>query len=170
MNEVEDFYNKIKDIKYGWHDKDNVLHTRLVIDKFRKEYKMQKIANILKSGYAICWEMCELQRNFMERKGIEHKTIFVYLNNSNNECHTFTSFKLDNDWYWFEASWKGKKGIHKFSSLKDILEFYRNNFNDFAKNGYDKNNISFYEYDRIAEGCSCDRFYEHCLSGKLIKL
>ena len=158
MNEVEIFYDKIKNIKYGWHDKDNILHTRLVIDKFRKEYKMQKIANILKSGYAICWEMCELQRNFMER------------NNSNNECHTFTAFKLDKDWYWFEASWKGKKGIHKFSSLKDILEFYRNNFGDFAKKGYDKNNILFYEYDRNFDGCSCEEFYVHCLSGKLIKL
>lgn len=166
---IEKFYDGLKDIKYGWYDKNNILHTRLEKDEFRKNYKMQSCDSVLKSRYAICWEMCEVQREYFDRIGVNNKTIFVYLNNGRGECHTFSVFNMNNYWYWFEASWERKKGIHKFNSLNEILDFYRDNFEDFAKFGYNKEDIVFYEYDKALAGCSCEDFYKHCLSGKLIK-
>lgn len=78
----------------------------------------------------------------------------------------FYCFYLNNYWYWFEASWEKQKGIHQFNSLAEILDFYRSNFNDFAKKGYDKNNLVFYEYAKPLFRYNCNGFYYHCCLGK----
>lgn len=33
-------------------------------------------------------------------------------------CHTFTTITVDDQMYWFEASWEGQKGIRKFSDIE----------------------------------------------------
>lgn len=166
--EIDNFFKRIKHIKYGWYDKENNLHTRLNMKEFRKNYIMQSTSDILKNGYAICWEMCELERQFFDSINVVNKTIFAYLKNSNNECHTFLVFKLVNYWYWFEASWKQKKGIYKFTSLEEIFDFYRNNFSSFTKHGYKKEDLCFYSYDKVKNRLNCDQFYKHCLSSKIL--
>lgn len=168
MDEINVFYNKLSKIKYGWHDKKNNVYLNLKDGNFRKKYKMQKTKNIINSGYAICWEMCELQRRFFHKHNIKSKTIFAFLSNSKGECHTFSIFYLNDKCYWFEASWKRQKGIHEFNSLDEILEFYRNNFGDFTKKKYNEDNIIFYEYKRPLFRYSCNLFYLHCRLGKKI--
>ncbi len=168
MEDIESFFNSIKNIKYGWQDKRGNFHASLKDGNFKKDYKMQKTDDILKNNYAICWEMCELQRKFFKEKHLKVKNIFVMLKNSHGECHTFTVFYLNNYWYWFEASWEKQKGIHQFNSLAEILDFYRDNFSDFAKKGYDKKNLVFYEYAKPLFRYNCNWFYYHCCLGKKI--
>ncbi len=169
MKEIENFFNLIKKVKYGWHDKTGNVHKSLRNGNFKRNYKMQKISDILLSNYAICWEMCELERKFFRKNKINHKTIFALLKNSRGECHTFTVFELNNKWYWFEASWENQKGIHRYNSIEEILDFYRNNFDDFAKKGYKKEGLVFYEYKKPLFRYSCNMFYIHCSLGKKIK-
>ncbi len=165
MKNIQDFYNKIKDIRYGWHDKDGNINEKIV--NFRENFILQDKETILKDRYAICWEMCEIQREFFNKNNIENKTISAYLNNSrNNACHTFSVFFLNNKCYWFEASWINKKGIREFNSLNEVLEYFRNNFQDFARSEYDKNNLLFFEYDRVTPGTTVDDFYKNFLNGK----
>ena len=48
MRSIKKFYEDIKDIKYGWHEKNGLLHEKLTEGNFAKDYKMQKIKNIAK--------------------------------------------------------------------------------------------------------------------------
>ena len=43
-------------------------------------------------------------------------------------CHTFTTITVDDQMYWFEASWEGQKGIRKFSDIeiKELIEITDN--------------------------------------------
>ena len=43
MKEIEEFYNKLLKIKYGWHDKEGRLHPKIEPQIFAREYKMQPI-------------------------------------------------------------------------------------------------------------------------------
>ncbi len=168
MKDIEDFYNKIKNIKYGWLDKENNIHENL--KEYKEKFIMQDIDNIEKTNHAVCWEMCELQRRFFNQKNINNKTIFAYLKNSrNNACHTFSIFELNNKWYWFEASWQNKKGIHEFNSIEEILEYYKDNFIDFAREEYNREDMEFYDYSKVNSGINCTEFYTHCLSSSKIK-
>lgn len=159
---VKDFYNHIKDINYGWHDKEGKIHERLT--GFHENFILQDADTIVKDNYAVCWEMCELERDFLNINNIENKTIFVILKNT-HICHTFIVYKENDKYYWLEASWANKKGIHKFNSLEEILDYYRDNFQDFAKREYDRNDLEFYEYKNIYPGMNCESFYETCFKG-----
>ena len=170
MRNIKKFYESIKDIKYGWHEKNGILHEKLTEGNFAKDYKMQKTNNIEKSNHAICWEMCELQRKYFRKRQIKHKTIFTVLKKHKRlPCHTFSVIEYNNKYYWFEASWENQKGIHEFNSLKEILEFYRNNFEDFTKGEYDRDNIEFYSYIKPPFRMNCNLFYYWCMSGRKIK-
>jgi len=165
---VEDFYNSIKDIKYGWYDKDNNLYLNLKDGNFKKKYKMQKTKDIIKNNHAICWEMCELERDFLKKNKIKHQTIFVYeKDNPSFPCHTFIVFKSNNKWYWLEGSWKKEKGIHEYNNLYEITNFFRNNFSDFSKK-YKKEKLVFYKYKKPLRRLSCNGYYRHCMLGKKI--
>lgn len=170
MINIKKFYSDIKDIKYGWHTKNGQLHEKLTEGNFAKDYKMQSIKNIEKTNYAICWEMCELQRKYFKKRKIKHKTIFAILKKHRRlPCHTFTVFNYNNKWYWFEASWQNQKGIHEYNSLSEILDYFRNNFEDFTKGEYDKSNIEFYSYLKPPFRFNCNLFYFWCLHSRKLK-
>lgn len=170
MEDIKKFYKKIKDINYGWHDKKGKVHEHLSEGNYQKNFKMQNIKEIKKSNYAVCWEMCELERNYFKKRKINYKTIFSILTEDKNfPCHTFLVFEYQKKWYWFEASWKGKKGIHEYNTLEEILDAIRNDYYDFAKKEYDPKKVKFYEYKKpIISRMSCNLFYYHCLHSKRI--
>lgn len=170
MKEIEKFYNEIKNINYGWYDKKGNLHKKLKGENFSKLYRMQKIKDIRKNNYAICWEMCELERLYFKSKNIHHKTIFALLKEDKRfPCHTFLVFNLNDKWYWFEASWDKKKGIYEYQSLEEILNYIKDNFEDFAGREYNKEKIEFYEYKKSLIRPNCNMFYYNCLHGKKLK-
>ena len=119
MKEIEEFYNRLLKIKYGWHDKEGRLHPKIEPQIFAREYKMQPYNKIEESGYAICWELCELERHFFNKHKIENHTIMAVIKNKKggSPCHTFTTITVDDQMYWFEASWEGQKGIRKISDI-----------------------------------------------------
>lgn len=167
MKEIFEFYNEIKDIRYGWHDKEGNIHESL---KGHKEnFIQQDVDTILKDRYAICVEMCEVQREFFNKHNIDNKTIMIYLETEKGIiCHTFSVFYKNNKVYWFEASWKNKKGIHEFNSLEEVLEYYKYNFQDFAGENYDKSKIHFIDYDGIKPGMTTTDYMLQCQKCKVI--
>lgn len=170
MQEIKKFYNEIKDINYGWYDKYGKLHQKLKGQNFTKIYRMQKVKDIRKHNYAICWEMCELEREYFKKRKISHKTIFTILREDKRyPCHTFLVFNLNHKWYWLEASWDKKKGLHEYNSLDKIFDYIKNNFEDFAGSNYDKEQIEFYEYKKPLIRPNCNLFYYYCLHGKKLK-
>lgn len=168
MKHIQDFFNEIKNIEYGWHDKDGHIHESL--KGAREGMILQDSETIVEDNHAVCWEMCELQREFFKRENIDYKNIFVYLNNPNRYAyHTFSIFQHQNRWYWLEASWINKKGIHEFTSIKEIFDYFRNNFEDFARGEYDPKEVEFLEYDDVKAGMNTTEFVTQCLKGKKVE-
>lgn len=165
MKKLKKFNKELSSIKYGWYDKNNNLHESLKDGNFIKDYRMQSIKNVLKHKYSICWDLCEVERDFFKKTNYQFVTIFAVLKTQKKKpCHTFLVFKDNESFYWFEASWNKMKGIRKYNSLEEILDDVRNNFFEFTKNkDYYKSDIDFYIYKKPFNRISCNMFYFHCM-------
>ena len=170
MERLEKFYNEIKNIKYGWYDKDNILHTKIESHLMLEKYKMQNIDDIKKNGYSICWDLCELERDFLTKNNYEHKIIFIIeKDNVKMPCHTTCIVKIDENYYLLEASHINHKCLKRFSEEKEIYEYLKDNFEDFNKD-YIKENIEIYEYPKPKNNINCKEFYENALNSKKINV
>ena len=97
MQKIKELYSELKDINYGWIDKNKQIHTNLAKGNFKKNYRMQSLKEIKKTNHAICWEMCELERLYFKKNKIKHKVIFAILKTQKRKpCHTFLVFENNN--------------------------------------------------------------------------
>lgn len=172
MKDIKKFNQELSKIKYGWYDKAGNLHESLKDGNFVKDYKMQTIEEVIKHQNSICWDLCEVEREFFKKTKYPFITIFAVLKNYRKKpCHTFLVFKNDNKYYWFEASWKNMKGVKEYSCLEDIFNEIKNNFFEFTKStNYNKDEIEFFAYKKPIFSKTCNLFYCHCMYlGKKIK-
>ena len=165
MKKLKKFNKELSSIKYGWYDKEGKLHESLREGNFVKNYRMQSVNEVMNNTNSICWDLCEVEREFFKKTVYPFVTIFAVLKTQKKKpCHTFLVFKDNDCFYWFEASWNKMKGIRKYSNFDDILDDVRNNFYEFTKSkDYDKNEIEFYVYKKPINRISCNMFYFHCM-------
>lgn len=170
MKDIKRFFQEIKDINYGWYDKKGNLHKKLKGENFVKLYRMQNIKSIKKNNHAICWEMCELEREYFSKRNIPYKTLFIILRREKGyPCHTLLTFNKNNKYYWFEASWDKKKGIHEYNTLEELYDYIKYNFQDFAGKDYDPEKIEIYEYKKPPLRLNCNLYYFYCMHSKRVK-
>ncbi|MDO5569459.1 MAG: hypothetical protein Q4G04_05060 [bacterium] len=165
MDAIIKFFDQLSSIKYGWYDQNNNLHEDLKGNIFYEQYQMQLPSQIIANNHAICFDICELEREFFIKQKIPFVTILALLENDNKyPCHTFLIFKLNNKYYWFEASWQDKKAIHQYNDVKSILLCIKENFHYFTKDKkYNQKNIAFYCYSKPKININCQDFFNHCL-------
>lgn len=165
MTEVEKFNKELSEKPYGWHDKDNVLHEKLVKEEFQKYYKMPTLEQMKKNNHAICWEQCEIERDFFQKHKYSFRTVFVVLNNGESKPgHSFLIYKDKDKYIWFEASWSDMKGLKSYNSLKELFADIKNNFYKFIKtNDFDKEKLEFYAYEAPRREITCEEFYKNAM-------
>mgnify|MGYP003301312768 CR=1 FL=1 len=172
MKKIEKFNKELCKIKYGWYDKEGRLHESLKEGNFGKNYRMQYIDEVKRHKSAICWDLCEVEREFFKKTDYQFITVFAVLKKFKRKpCHTFLIFKEKDKYCWFEASWSKMKGIRKYDSLEELFDDVRNNFGEFTKcKDYNKEEIEFYKYGKPRDRIGCNGFYIHCMYfGKRIK-
>ena len=163
MKEILEYNKKLSKIKYGWHDKNNKVHTTLRGGDFVKNYRMQDINDDI--NYAICWELVELERIYFEKHAIPYFAVNAMIKIGHKyPCHTFLVFIKNKKFYWFESSWDKMKGVREYNSLESIFDEVRNNFEEFTKTpNYDSAKIKFYSYKKPHKNIKCNPFYYHIL-------
>lgn len=96
-------------------------------DKWLKEYILESKDDILKTLHGNCWDQVELERYWFETNGYEVKTIYEMVKldcNNDYPTHSFLIFKdKDNSWNWFENADFNNRGIHKFSTINELLSY-----------------------------------------------
>lgn len=96
-------------------------------DKWSEEYVLESKDDILSTLHGNCWDQVELQRYWFESKGYEVKTIYEMVKldyNNDYPTHSFLIFKdKDNSWNWFENADQKNRGIHKFSTINEVLSY-----------------------------------------------
>ena len=90
-----------------------------------KYYKLSSPARLIKSGYGVCWDFCELQRAFFKANNIPYECYFIHSFKNRVEggpTHSFTLFYANEKCYWFEFSWQSNRGIWQFENKQQALK------------------------------------------------
>lgn len=165
MKSIEKLYKELSSYGYGWYDKEGKLHVGLKDGLFLKNYRMQEIDEVKRHKNSICWDLCEVERDYFKNRDFPYMVVFgVNRKMKNNPCHTFLVFKNNGKYYWFEASWKLMKGVREYNSLEELFEDFKNSFSDFVKGKeYNKDDIEFFKYKKPRNRIGCNGFYIHCM-------
>ena len=153
----------MENIEYGWIDK--YYNCYYEIDEtFSEKYILQSPSEVTNNKLGLCWDQVELERYYFKNSGYNINTFFI-CHYDNNICpsHTFLVYYLNNNYYWFEHSWKKFRGIHKYSYLKDLLLDVKSKFIEYELNNkYNSDNLLLREYKRPKYKLSAIEFYKHC--------
>ncbi|MCI6266988.1 MAG: hypothetical protein MR598_09145, partial [Erysipelotrichaceae bacterium] len=127
---------------------------------------------VMKNKIGVCWDQVELERYYLRSHDLNIKTYFlVYYDNDKCPTHTFLTYEKDNKYYWMEHAWDKFKGIHEYSSKKELLTDIKNKFilNELKKH-CTLENLILYEYQKPKYHISTQEFYKHCESGQQIEI
>ncbi len=132
------------------------------MDRF---YKLRVGDDFLKSGYGVCWDFCELEREFFLSKSIEHECFFIesFVNRQEGgPTHTFALFQENGKWFWFEYAWAFYRGIWQYSSKQEALKDVVEKFKEF----YDRKlfDVGVYKTKRICKRLDTFEFVERCIN------
>lgn len=174
---IWNYYNEFEimglmnEINYGWIDKKSKLHKE-VNNLFSDNYILQTPKEVVKNKVGICWDQVELERYYFKNNDWNIKTYFI-VHYDNDKCptHTFLTYRKNDKIFWIEHSWEMFRGIHQYSSIKELLIDVRNKFvENELDNSYNQNNLVIYEYRKPKFHISVQQFYKHCESGFSIDL
>ena len=167
MDEIMKIMNQID---YGFKDDKgfNLIEKEEEWNHFEEFYYLQTPEELLKSKCGVCWDQVELERKLFKEKGYNIKTYFIYIQDDDMlPSHTFL---VIDDNIWFEHSWYNQRGIHKYETLKDLLEDVEQKFIE-EKDNLSENAICYlYEYQTPPEHIKCMPFYDYISTQKQIKI
>ena len=174
---IWNYYNELevmelmKDIKYGWVDKDNNKYID-DFELFSEKYILQSPTDVIKNKVGVCWDQVELERYYFKPNAWNIKTFFlVHYDGDKCPTHTFLTFEKDNKHYWFEHSWEIFRGIHEYNTEKELLLDVRNKFIQYdLNNNYVPKNLALHQYTKPKYHISVQAFFNHCDSGEYIDL
>lgn len=145
---------------------------------WKEQYILESKDELLKNLVGNCWDQVEFERDWFINKGYEVKTIYemVLLDYENKyPTHSFLVYKDENDnWCWFENSDFNNRGIHKFSTLKELLDYQYSKYLQYLKT-FDITNeeickIIVTEFERPNENISAEEYLNHVTNSKKINL
>ena len=141
-----------------------------------KQYILEDKEDILENLCGNCFDQVELEREWFLNNGYEIKTIYemVKLEYENvYPTHTFLIFKDNNSWCWFENADSNNRGIHRFNSLDELLDFQYKKYVEYLKTFNIKDSeiekIIMTEFDKPKENISSDEYLNHVINSKRIK-
>lgn len=130
-NELMNFLDG--NISYGWIDFNNRIHYD-TLKEVKEKYRTSSIEEVFNFGVVTCVEDAKLVKYFFDKIGIENKMFCYRLhkykdNDEKIKLHFFVVFKQKECWYHFEHSMTPIKGIRKYESLEEALDWITGKWN-----------------------------------------
>lgn len=159
-------------IKYGYVGKKNKkIYTPRDVDfdnDFDKEYFLQSPEQLLNSKHGVCWDQAEFERYWFSKQAYDfdmYFMMFVKEVENNLPTHTFLAYKNNDKFYWFENSFGGQRGIHKYDDLEALINDVKNKHFEHSKKmdgatDEDFKDIKFCKYEEPVFGCDCGQFMD----------
>lgn len=166
-----DYFNKNMNYGFVYRGKvftDNYPDFQTDMDKY---YKLRIGEDFIKYKYGVCWDFCELERQFFISKGIEHECYFIesfITREQGGPTHTFCLYKDGNKWYWLEYAWAYHRDIHSYDSKEQALSDILNKFERFFNRKL--TNINMYKTKPITKRLNTYEFVEECLHGRKVDI
>jgi hypothetical protein len=156
-----------KNISYGFIDKNKKIYKHPTFDSFSDKYILQSPYDLYKSKVGVCWDQTLFEKFiFQNNIKLPFKIFYIEQINEMSGTHTFLIYKNNNQLYYFENSYEKYRGIHKFDSEEEVINYVINNMREEqSDNGYTITQI----IDEPHYGCSCIEFMDFCLNQKFYK-
>ena len=176
----EELMDYMKDnFEYGYLDKDNNIHhyddpNYDDLDWFNI-YMLESEQDILETNVGTCFDMTELERDFLERNGYTVHTYFeMILLDYNNPypMHSILVYEKDSKYYYFEFSDYNNRGIYEYSNiielLNDQIKKYMNKLEEYNIKEEEKGKLIITKFDKVKEHASEEEYLDHVLNSKNI--
>ena len=167
-------------IKYGYLGKNGRVYHYYEADfnsDWYEQYILQSKDELLNNLYGNCWDQVELERDWFLKKGYKIKTIYemVKLDYDNKyPTHSFLIYKNNDYWYWFENSDFDNRGIHKFNTIDELLNYQYKKYIKLLKTlNITKDEIEkiiITEFDKPKEHISAREYLHHVIDSTQIKI
>ena len=172
--ELLDFMSN--NINYGYLGKDGRVYNYTDPDfeqEWFKEYILETHEQVLENLSGNCWDQVEFERAWFLENNYEIKTIYemVLLDYDNDyPSHSFLTYKENNNWYWFENADFNNRGIHKFNSFEELINYqYKKHLellNTFNITDEEIEKIIITEFTKPKENSTAHEYLEHVINSK----
>ena len=165
-------------INYGYLGKNGIVYHHDDSDfnsDWYEQYVLESKDDILENLYGNCWDQVELERYWFLKNGYEIKTIYemVKLDYDNvYPTHSFLIYKDNDYWYWFEFADFNNRGIHKFDTYDELLNYQYKKYIELLKTFNIANDevekIIITEFDKPKEHISAEEYLHYVIGSKKI--
>lgn len=143
---LENIVKSIDDIKYGYVDFDNQVHTNIKLGFFKDNYKFINIDDIKHYKVGTCYEQTKMINYLLDQEDIEYRTFFAEIKDDKIDNHTFTVVEDNNKFYLLDATWLLQQYVYECDSLEECFDLELKQFPKmFHLTGFDKKNVDIYE-------------------------
>ena len=168
----------MSNIRYGYLGKNGRIYHQDDPDfnsSWYENYVLETKDDLLKNLNGNCWDQVEFEREWFLENGYEIKTIYEMVNLDYENIyptHSFLIYKEKDNWYWFENADYNNRGIHKFNTLEELLEYQYNKYVEFLKTfnitDQELEKIIITEFEKPKEHISAEEYLNHVVGSKQI--
>lgn len=169
---IDEILNEMNNISYGFVDRYGVVHTRIKLGFYMKEYRLQSPEITDKYKVGTCWDQVELIREILNKNNINTETyLFDYDEEGVLAKHTIAVALIDGKYYWMESSWKGQEDFSFVDDINIILRQVVEKYPAIYKiKNYNEDKLKIYKYDKVQSGVTFDEFCAFCRNGEVVSL
>ena len=147
ISNPKDILKFMDEIKYGWVDINDNIHYDM--KDFRLNYRTMSTKKTLEYKVGTCIEQTILMKYFLDEVKIKNEIYCTRIYedenfndlNAKERMHCFVLFYDDKDVYQIEHPDPDRKGIHKFSSREDAINFLVKHYEEMTINDYKEKGI-----------------------------
>ena len=159
---LENIVKSINDIKYGYVDKDNNIHTNIKLSFFKDNYKFISIDDIKDKKIGTCYEQTKYINYLLDLENIDYRTFFIEIKNEKVDNHTFTVVEDNNKYYLLDATWLLQEYVYECDSLDEaIIKELKQFPKMFHLTGFDIKDVDIYEIDMIEKSLGYQELIEY---------
>lgn len=158
-----------KNFSYGYLGKSGKVHyysDNDFNDVWYSEYVLENTKDILNTKVGNCYDQVEFERDWFIKNGYVVKTYYEIIDldyENDYPSHSFLVFK-DKYWSWFEYSDFNNRGIHRFDSLEELLDYQKNKYIGYLKefniNDNELKKLVFKEFNKPKEHIGAKEYIE----------
>ena len=142
---------------------------------FYKQYILESSDELINNLHGNCYDQVEFEREWFLKNGYEIKTIYemVKLDYDNiYPTHSFLVYKYDNYWYWFENADYNNRGIHRFNTFDELLNYQYKKYIEALKTinitKEELKKIIMTEFDKPSTHISAKEYLNHVINSKIL--
>ena len=171
-----------KNIHYGFVGYNGKKYYDMFSEEWNDWYTECYVQNgeeVIDSKIGTCWDQVELERVWFEKNHYHYHTFFIQfeVNKENNyPTHTFLIYEDGNFFYWFEHAFEAERGIHKFHSLDEAIEYVKakqieyTKLNNIEASDEDMDCLVVYEYTKPKDHLGVDDYLDFVTTHKYQEL